>query len=145
MEFEVFPTPCSPAMYLQNRKQTVVINGYQSSERSVLIGVPQGSNLGPLLFLIYVNDLSNLQLNAVPRLFADDSVFSYAGQTPQEIVSMMQEDLNIVSEYLETNLLSLNATKTKFMLSRVHRTIVSAHSRLLIRNIEIEEVVFSDI
>lgn len=126
--------------YLQNRKQTVVINGYRSSERSVVIGVPQGSNLGPLLFLIYVNDLSNLQLNGVPRLFADDSVFSYAGQTPEEIVSMMQEDLNIVSEYLENNLLSLNATKTKFMLFRGPRTIVSTHSRLLIRNIEIEEV-----
>ena len=62
--------------FLKNRKQRVVLNGQTSSWTNVLAGVPQGSILGPLFFLIYIKDLSD-ELSSNPKLFADDtSLFS---------------------------------------------------------------------
>ena len=61
--------------FLKNRKQRVVLNGQTSSWTNVLAGVPQGSILGPLFFLIYINDLSD-DLSSKPKLFADTSLFS---------------------------------------------------------------------
>ena len=58
--------------FLKNRKQRVVLNGQTSSWTNVLAGVPQGSILGPLFFLIYINDLSD-DLSSNPKLFADDT------------------------------------------------------------------------
>lgn len=59
--------------YLSNRKQYVAIGNSKSELKTTDIGVPQGSNIGPLLFLIYVNDLGSIPLIGVPRLFADDT------------------------------------------------------------------------
>lgn len=126
--------------YLNGRKQTVLINGHRSDDRKIEIGVPQGSNLGPLLFLIYINDLSQLKLHGIPRLFADDTVLSYASNNPQEIINQMEEDLQTVHAFLENNLLSLNASKTKCMIFRGRRTVLPTHSRLVFRNITIEQV-----
>ena len=58
--------------YLSNRKQRVILNGIESSWEPILSGVPQGSVLGPLLFLIYINDLTQ-NISANIKLFADDS------------------------------------------------------------------------
>ena len=67
---------CLIKCFLKNRKQRVVLNGQTSSWTNVLAGVPQGSILGPLFFLIYINDLSD-DLSSNPKLFADDtSLFS---------------------------------------------------------------------
>jgi hypothetical protein len=62
--------------YLQNRYQRVVINNYSSTWKEVQHGIPQGSVLGPLLFLIYINDLSkSISDKSIPILFADDTSF----------------------------------------------------------------------
>ena len=66
------PAYCLIESYLSNRQQFVSINNSASSLKSISIGVPQGSILGPLLFLIYVNDLTNAAF-CQPRLFADDT------------------------------------------------------------------------
>ena len=64
--------------YLDDRKQVCCVNGHMSNSRSVSCGVPQGSNLGPLLFLLYINDLPNCLSTASPRMFADDTNVSLA-------------------------------------------------------------------
>ena len=75
--------------FLKFRKQRVVLNGQHSSWRDVNAGVPQGSILGPLLFLVYINDLSN-GLKSNPKLFADDtSLFSVI-----HYINLSQIDLN---------------------------------------------------
>lgn len=104
--------------YLSNRYQQVVINETRSNARPIEYGVPQGSNLGPLLFLVFVNDLPNLNLYGKPRLFADDTVLSYSSVSVERIVHLMKVDLERINRYLENNLLALNLKKTKMMIFR---------------------------
>ena len=84
--------------YLSGRLQRVVLNGQSSSWRPVLAGVPQGSILGPLLFLIYINDLPNgLKSNA--KLFADDtSLFSIVNDK-NESANILNNDLSLISKW----------------------------------------------
>ena len=83
---------------------------------SSILSVPQGTILGPLLFLIYSNDLPNcLSLN-VPRMYADDTHITYAGSDLHLIQSSLSHDLEKLSKWLVCNRLTLNATKTEFTL-----------------------------
>ena len=63
--------------YLNDRKQTVFIDGHYSRMKEICCGVPQGSVLGPLFFLIYINDIGELNLKCFPNLFADDTAMFY--------------------------------------------------------------------
>ena len=82
--------------FLKSRKQRVVLNGQHSSWRDVNAGVPQGSILGPLLFLVYINDLSN-GLKSNPKLFADDtSLFSVIHDVNSSQIDL-NEDLDTVN------------------------------------------------
>lgn len=107
--------------YLSNRQQYVSIGDYSSNLREISIGVPQGSNIGPLLFLIYINDLGNIALNGTPRLFADDTAIFYPCVNPNLMINQINEDLLLLKYYFANNLLTLNLSKTKFMVFRSAR------------------------
>lgn len=82
--------------WLANRKQSVVVEGEKSQFVGVGCGVPQGSVLGPSLFLCYVNDLP-AQLNSAVRLFADDTIVYLVIENPED-ASLLQEDLNTLAK-----------------------------------------------
>lgn len=126
--------------YLSDRIQQVVVSGIRSEIQFVRCGVPQGSVLGPLLFLIYVNDMSKLQLHGKTRLFADDTAISYACPSPVVVVQQMKEDMELVFNYLENNLLALNLSKTKRMIFRFLHSQLPEYPSLSVRNTVIEEV-----
>ena len=97
--------------YLENRTQMCAINGSLYNNRSVTCGVPQRTILGPLLFLLYINDLSNCLSNCEPRMYADDSHLTYAGDCVDNLQLYLNPD-----NWLRADKLTLNMTKTEFML-----------------------------
>ena len=99
--------------FLSNRKQFVSINGYDSSCLEIKCGVPQGSTLVPLLFLLYINDLRFSLKHAITSHFADDTIIIYASKITKTIETNLNYDLKCVSEWLRSNRLSLNVSKTK--------------------------------
>ena len=80
------------------------------------MGVPQGSNLGPLLFLIYINNLPNCLDSSVPALFADDTNLTVSGATSSEIEEKLENDLQNVNNWLLANRPTLNVTKTEYVI-----------------------------
>merc|ERR1711954_186950 len=103
--------------YLTNRRQYVELNGKKSTTLPLPTGVPQGSILGPLLFLIYINDLpSAANLKCVS--FADDSNLIIQGSDLANLTSSLTKELEHVSDYFKANQLKLNAKKTKMVIFR---------------------------
>ena len=95
---------------MSNRKQFVQIGGATSSLLDIICGVPQGSILGPLLFLIYINDLPDVCNNTVPYLFADDTNLTY--KSSSNSFQTLQDDVDNLHTWLNSNKLSLNLDKT---------------------------------
>ena len=102
--------------YLSNRSQYVVLNGEKSPTTDVISGVPQGSVLGPLLFLIYINDAEHGALSdgSVINLFADDTLF-YRVITSSLDYTKLQNDIDTFACWVNDNVLTLNAGKCKYM------------------------------
>ena len=97
--------------YLNNRKQRVVINGQQSSWSNIKAGVPQGSVLGPLLFLIYINDITSVIQSEV-RLFADDTILYVYVDNPTESADALNSDLANMSDWANQWLVKFSPPKT---------------------------------
>ena len=116
--------------YLTNRKQFVSINGKDSEVHDITCGVPQGSSLGPLLFLIYINDFRFCLNQTESGHFADDTYLLYASKKMKSIEVTINTELKLVSNWLKLNRLSLNETKTELIFFRSKR-------RTLDRNIYI--------
>ena len=100
--------------FLSNRKQEVVIDSVKSFVWAVLSGVPQGSVLGPILFLIFINDIGNSVLNAKLKSFADDTKLSCTISC-QADSEKLQDDLNRVMEWSAINNMALNEEKFEFL------------------------------
>ena len=102
--------------YLKDRKQYVTINKTNSTLLTVKCGVPQGSVLGPLLFLLYINDLPNISSKLKIFLFADDTNIYLDSHDPHTLEKEMNRELIKLYDWLGINRLSLNITKTNFVL-----------------------------
>ncbi len=82
--------------YLEKRYQICKVNNAKSSKKLIQCGVPQGSNLGPLLFSLYVNDLPNCLDQAKPSMFADDTNISASAESVDELKAKLNSDINNV-------------------------------------------------
>ena len=102
--------------YLSNRTQRVKIGTSFSDPMSISIGVPQGSNLGPVLFLLYINDIVHASNKLKFTLFADDTVLNFSNENPNELNSIVNEELEKVNAWLSSNKLVLNYDKCHWML-----------------------------
>ena len=100
--------------YLENRKQFVKIDGSESGCAKINCGVPQGSILGPLLFIIYINDLPNSCQNILLYLFADDTNCLFKRERKQ-MNYVLDNTLNDLCEWMSQNRLSLNTIKTQLL------------------------------
>ena len=98
--------------YLSNRTQSVKMNGVISPALPVRRGVPQGSILGPLLFLFFINDLPNISNNVVSILFADDTTLSFRGSSIAETNYLCSNELSKFVNWSTANKLSINKNKT---------------------------------
>ena len=101
--------------YLSNRRQVTVCNGTKSSPETVQIGVPQGPILGPLLFMLYINDLPDYLEHCDVTLYADDTVLFISDKSLHNIKSHMNSDLEKLN-WLKLNHLTLSISKSKFMI-----------------------------
>ena len=118
--------------YLTNRYQCIEYNGSKSSLLEIETGVPQGSILGPLLFLIYVNDIHTVSRNLNFILYADDTTlisplcsFTHGGNSISEISNSINLELKKISDWFAVNKLSLNTEKTKFMIFHNHQKTIT--------------------
>ena len=130
--------------YLANRQQFVLINKYKSSYENIVCGVPQGSILGPLLFILYINDipLSSKKGNFI--LFADDTNVLYNADNLMQLEEIINTELKQIYDWLTSNKLFLNVGKTKYLIFNVkNRKIDKSTFSVTLNNINIENVSFT--
>lgn len=102
--------------FLTDREQCVKIDNFHSEYLQVNYGIPQGSILGPTLFLIYINDLCRLSIEQGKIIsFADDTVLLFQAKTWKEVFELAQKGFNKTYTWLRENILTLNHTKTNYM------------------------------
>ena len=104
--------------YLYQRKQFVQINYIKSTIKEVECGVPQGSTLGPLLFLVYINDMNTVFNQCIVRHFADDTNILFHSKKPKTIETVLNFELKNIVDWLRANKLSLNEIKTDLVVFR---------------------------
>ena len=124
--------------YLTDRKQYVSINSQDSYEKAISCGVPQGSLLGPLLFIIYINDFQYSSEIMSFILFADDSNIFYSHQNPQSLLNIVNNEMKRVQNWINANKLSLNVGKTHYML--FSNKLKSLPGNVLINNTTLSQV-----
>ena len=108
--------PTEDRDYLSKRTQYVSYNDSKSDLKTILCGVPQGSILGPLLFILYINDITNTSTLLDFLLFADDTTILYSSSDIVSKIPLVNRELTEVSNWFKANKLSVNATKTNYMI-----------------------------
>ena len=103
-------------IYFKNRKQYINFNNKMTTSSQIICGVPQESILGPLLFLIYVNDLNNASSTLDPIMFDDDINLFYSHKKINQLFTKINEELENTEDWFKANKLSLNNKKTKYTL-----------------------------
>ena len=101
--------------YLRNRQQYISADGVCTESQNITCGIPQGSILGPLLFLIYVNDLNKASKILQPIMFADDTNLFYSHRNIKTLFYTVNKELEHINEWFKSNKLSLNVRKTNYI------------------------------
>ena len=123
--------------FLTNRTQYVYLSGYNSSVKTIICGVPQGSTLRSLLFLVYINDMHKAFSKSIIHHFADDTNMSYAGKNIKTIESVVNYELKILVDWLRSNKLSLNESKTEMIIFRPPKKDLSEMPNIKINNFKL--------
>lgn len=107
--------------YLSNRKQCLKVGDLIGDELPVNYGVPQGSILGPTLFLCYINDMCSLNIeNCRISAYADDTALTFHSECWHDLLHIAQNGFNTISHWLSSNYLTLNEDKTKYIVFSIH-------------------------
>lgn len=120
--------------YLKNREQYVIINTKISEKTTVEYGVPQGTVLGPILFIIYINSLLNLRTVGTISSFADDTVIFYSASSWGELKQKVEQDINIIIDYFNSKTLTINFKKTYFLPFSCYSNNLPTYTSLNINN-----------
>jgi len=126
--------------YLTDREQCTEFGSIISPKLPIVCGVPQGSILGPLLFLLYINDIINGGNNSKLLLFADDTNVFLEHDNYDELIKVAETELNNISHWLLMNKLSLNVGKTKFMIFQTPRKLLPSIPTIKINSENVEKV-----
>ena len=118
-------------MYLDNCTEICHLNSCKSTPKCLRCGVPQGTILGPLLFLKYINDLPHCLTYSEPSMYADDTSLMLASTDIQHINYCLNHDLSNVYEWLSANKLNLNMTKTEFMTYCIKAEVITIYGKSL--------------
>lgn len=102
--------------YLKDRKQFVKLGDYTSDCLDIECGVPQGSVLGPKLFILYINDICKVSEQLKFVFFADDTNIFGSGQNLEQLLDLITSEFGKIKQWFDINKLSLNLSKTKFMI-----------------------------
>ena len=125
--------------YLTDRSQFVMYNGAKSDLKSVKCGVPQGSVLGPLFFIAYMNDIFNASHLLYNILYADDTCIYLSGKDLHSLICTMNTEVNRIVVWLKSNKLTLNTSKTFYMVFHRGRRKLHGNFDLCIDNVKIKE------
>ncbi len=125
--------------YLSGRRQQVKLDGTYSGFLDVTCGVPQGSILGPLLFLLYINDMRVAVKHSIIHHFADDTNLLCSDKDPYILRTKMNEDLRLIFQWLCANRLSLNVSKTEFLIFKPPKKCLPHRITLKLNGITLDE------
>ena len=117
-------------LYLTGRSQYVTVNGHISNFLPITCGVPQGSVLGPLLFLISVNNLANVSKVLEFYLFADNTSIYFDSYDLITLQKMVNKELQKVKKWLDANRLALNITKTNYVIFHSPSKVINQFIRI---------------